>query len=59
MDKESGEDSAPDAPQRENMSQVCLGFCWTLLQERDSKNKYSNVLTCGLAVLGVPVRGGR
>ena len=36
-----------------------FGFLFSLLQEQYSKNKYSNVLVCGLAVLGVRTLGAR
>ena len=62
-DKEStGESSkytSVNETQSDKLSQACLDFCWTLLQEQYSKNEYNSVLVYGLAVLGVRKSGGQ
>jgi len=63
IDKKSGEESndhlEQDKPQLNELSHTCLDFCFTLLQEQYSKSEYSNVLVCGLAVLGVWISGSQ
>ena len=56
---ESSKHTSVDKTQSDELSQVCLDFCWTLLQEQYSKNEYDSVLVCGLAVLGVRKSGGQ
>ena len=48
-------DSADEAEESltDDLSQACLNFCFSLLQEQYSKNEYSNVLICELAVLRI------
>ena len=54
-------DSADEAEESltDDLSQACLNFCFSLLQEQYSKNEYSNVLVCGLAVLRVQKSGAQ
>ncbi len=63
MDKESEEksddDLEQDEPQLNGLLHACLDFCFTLLQEQYLKSEYSNVLVCGLAVLGVRISGSQ
>ena len=63
IDKESEEESndhlEQDKPQLNELLHACLDFCFTLLQKQYSKSEYSNVLVCGLAVLGVRISGSQ
>ena len=54
---ESSKHTSVDETQSDKLSQACLDFYWTLLQEQYSKNEYDNVLVCRLAVLGVRKSG--
>ena len=56
---ESSKHTSVDETQSDELSQACLDFYWTLLQEQYSKNEYDSVLVCGLAVLGVRKSGGQ
>ena len=62
-DKESTGESSKytsiDETQSDELSQACLDFYWTLLQEQYSKNEYNSILVCRLAVLRVRKSGGQ
>ena len=56
---ESSKHSSIDEIQSHELSQACLDFYWTLLQEQYSKNEYDSILVYRLAVLGVRKSGGQ
>ncbi len=59
IDKKSKEESndhlKQDKSQLNELSYICLDFCFTLLQKQYSKSEYSNVLVCELTVLRVQI----
>ena len=57
--KHPEQEQSPSLFPSNNLSRAYLDFCFSLLQEQYSKNKYSNILVCGLAVLGVRTSGAR